>query len=29
LKKLEGKSVDELLDERYKKIRKLGVFEER
>jgi acetyl-CoA carboxylase carboxyl transferase subunit alpha len=29
LKKLEGKSVDELLDERYKKIRKIGVFEER
>jgi acetyl-CoA carboxylase carboxyl transferase subunit alpha len=29
LKKLEGKSVDELVDERYKKIRKLGVFEER
>jgi len=29
LKKLEGKSVDDLLEERYKKIRKLGVFEER
>jgi len=29
LKKLEGKSVDELLDERYKKIRKMGVIEER
>ena len=29
LKKLEGKPVDELLDDRYKKIRKLGVFEER
>jgi acetyl-CoA carboxylase carboxyl transferase subunit alpha len=29
LKKLEGKSVDELLDERYKKIRRIGVFEER
>jgi acetyl-CoA carboxylase carboxyl transferase subunit alpha len=29
LKRLEGKSVDELLDERYKKIRKVGVFEER
>src|SRR4030043_787155 len=29
LKKLEGKPVDELLDERYKKIRKIGVFEER
>jgi acetyl-CoA carboxylase carboxyl transferase subunit alpha len=29
LKKLEGKSVDELLDERYRRIRKLGVFEER
>jgi acetyl-CoA carboxylase carboxyl transferase subunit alpha len=29
LKKFEGKPVDELLDERYKKIRKLGVFEER
>jgi len=29
LKKLEGKSVEELLDDRYKKIRKLGVIEER
>jgi acetyl-CoA carboxylase carboxyl transferase subunit alpha len=29
LKKLEGMTVDELLDERYKKIRKLGVIEER
>ncbi|HSA95352.1 MAG TPA: acetyl-CoA carboxylase carboxyltransferase subunit alpha, partial [Acidobacteriota bacterium] len=29
LKRLEGKSVDELLDERYKKIRKMGVIEER
>ncbi len=29
LKKFEGKPVGELLDERYKKIRKLGVFEER
>ena len=29
LKKLEDKPVDELLDERYKKIRKMGVFEER
>ena len=29
LKKFDGKPVDELLDERYKKIRKLGVFEER
>ncbi len=29
LKKLEGKPVDELLEERYNKIRKLGVFEER
>ena len=29
LKKLEGKAVDELLAERYKKIRKIGVFEER
>ncbi len=29
LKKLESKTVEELLNERYKKIRKLGVFEER
>jgi acetyl-CoA carboxylase carboxyl transferase subunit alpha len=29
LKKLEGKPVDEMLEERYKKIRKMGVFEER
>jgi acetyl-CoA carboxylase carboxyl transferase subunit alpha len=29
LKKLEGKPVDELLAERYAKIRKMGVFEER
>jgi acetyl-CoA carboxylase carboxyl transferase subunit alpha len=29
LKKLEGKSVEDLLDERYKKIRKIGVIEER
>jgi acetyl-CoA carboxylase carboxyl transferase subunit alpha len=29
LKKLEGKPVEELLDERYKKIRKIGVLEER
>jgi acetyl-CoA carboxylase carboxyl transferase subunit alpha len=29
LKKLEGLTVDELLEERYKKIRKLGVIEER
>jgi acetyl-CoA carboxylase carboxyl transferase subunit alpha len=29
LKKLEGKPAAELLDERYKKIRKMGVFEER
>ncbi|HMA55008.1 MAG TPA: acetyl-CoA carboxylase carboxyltransferase subunit alpha [Acidobacteriota bacterium] len=29
LKKLEGKSIEELLNDRYKKIRKLGVFEER
>jgi acetyl-CoA carboxylase carboxyl transferase subunit alpha len=29
LKKLEGKPVEELLDERYKKIRKIGVIEER
>jgi len=29
LKKLEGKPVDELLEERYNKIRKLGVIEER
>ncbi|OGD21597.1 MAG: acetyl-CoA carboxylase carboxyltransferase subunit alpha [Candidatus Aminicenantes bacterium RBG_13_64_14] len=29
LKKFDGKPVGELLDERYKKIRKLGVFEER
>ncbi len=29
MKKLEGKSVAELVNERYKKIRKLGVFEER
>jgi acetyl-CoA carboxylase carboxyl transferase subunit alpha len=29
LKKFEGKPVDQLLEERYKKIRKLGVFEER
>jgi acetyl-CoA carboxylase carboxyl transferase subunit alpha len=29
LKKFEGKPVGELLEERYKKIRKLGVFEER
>jgi acetyl-CoA carboxylase carboxyl transferase subunit alpha len=29
LKKLESKPIAELLDERYKKIRKLGVFEER
>jgi len=29
LKKLETKSIEELLDERYKKIRKLGVIEER
>jgi len=29
LKKLEAKPVDELLEDRYKKIRKLGVFEER
>ena len=29
LKRLEGKPVDELLDERYKRVRKLGVFEER
>jgi acetyl-CoA carboxylase carboxyl transferase subunit alpha len=29
LKKFEGRPVDQLLEERYKKIRKLGVFEER
>jgi acetyl-CoA carboxylase carboxyl transferase subunit alpha len=29
LKKLEGKTVDELLAERYKKVRKLGVFVEK
>jgi acetyl-CoA carboxylase carboxyl transferase subunit alpha len=29
LKKFEGKPVDQLLEERYKKIRRLGVFEER
>jgi len=29
LKKLEGKPADELLEDRYRKIRKLGVFEER
>jgi acetyl-CoA carboxylase carboxyl transferase subunit alpha len=29
LKKLEGKPVEELLEERYKKLRKMGVFEER
>ena len=29
LKKLEGKPVDELLEDRYLKIRKIGVFEER
>lgn len=29
LKKLEPKPIDELLNERYRKIRKLGVFEER
>ncbi len=29
LKKLEGKPVEELLEDRYRKIRKLGVFEER
>ncbi len=29
MKKLEGMPVDELLNQRYKKIRKLGVFEER
>jgi len=29
MKKFEGKPVDELLDDRYKKIRKLGVFDER
>ena len=29
LKKLEGKSIEDLLNERYKKIRKLGVIEER
>jgi acetyl-CoA carboxylase carboxyl transferase subunit alpha len=29
LKKLEGKPVDQLLEERYKKIRKLGVFVEK
>jgi acetyl-CoA carboxylase carboxyl transferase subunit alpha len=29
IKKFEGKPIDELLEERYKKIRKLGVFEER
>lgn len=29
LKKLEGRPVDELLEERYRKIRKIGMFEER
>jgi len=29
LKKLEGKPTEELLEDRYRKIRKVGVFEER